>query len=413
MTFVRDSLDSCVKCTICETYCPVSNATTLFPGPKYAGPQAERYRTGPSVDDSLDYCSSCGICTQVCPQGVKVAEINSRARAELKKARGGVPLRDRLLAMTELTGRLGTPVAPLANRTLANRSIRGLIERVAGVHRLAPMPAFAGRTFQGWARRHRPPVPAPGKAVVYFHGCSANYFEPWLGEMAVAILEHNGFQVIIPPQSCCGLPLQSNGAFDAARTYVRRLVKALAPYAHRGYRIVATSTSCGLMLKREAHEILGEDGDDLRAVSRQMWDVCELLADLSNRGRLATDLRPLPQTVAYHAPCQQRGHQMGKPALDLLELIPDLRVIELDRECCGIAGTYGLKREKYQIAMDVGAGLFADIREARPDASACDSETCRWQIVHGSGYASVHPLELLYRAYGLGGDRPTLRPVER
>ena len=41
---MRDSLDHCVKCTICETYCPVAAATPLFPGPKYVGPQAERYR---------------------------------------------------------------------------------------------------------------------------------------------------------------------------------------------------------------------------------------------------------------------------------------------------------------------------------------------------------------------------------
>src|SRR6201989_2196933 len=84
---LRSSLDHCVKCTICETYCPVSNVTPLFPGPKYAGPQSERYRTtqGETVDASVDYCSGCGICTQVCPQGVHIAEINSRARARLKQ----------------------------------------------------------------------------------------------------------------------------------------------------------------------------------------------------------------------------------------------------------------------------------------------------------------------------------------
>ena len=49
---IRDSLDHCVKCTICETFCPVAAATPLFPGPKYVGPQAERYREpgGPSPD---------------------------------------------------------------------------------------------------------------------------------------------------------------------------------------------------------------------------------------------------------------------------------------------------------------------------------------------------------------------------
>ena len=43
---VRASLDHCVKCTICETFCPYARVTPLFPGPKYVGPQAERFRTG-------------------------------------------------------------------------------------------------------------------------------------------------------------------------------------------------------------------------------------------------------------------------------------------------------------------------------------------------------------------------------
>src|SRR5207237_6284841 len=41
---VRLTLDHCVKCNICTTFCPVSNVTTLFTGPKYVGPPAERFR---------------------------------------------------------------------------------------------------------------------------------------------------------------------------------------------------------------------------------------------------------------------------------------------------------------------------------------------------------------------------------
>jgi glycerol-3-phosphate dehydrogenase subunit C len=398
---VRASLDHCVKCTICETYCPVSNVTPLFPGPKFVGPQADRFRDGSrSPDHSLDYCSGCGICTQVCPQGVKIAEINARARAELK-AEHGLPLRDRLIARPSLLGSLGQRVAPLANRALRSPMLRRVVERSLGIHRNAPLPAFASRSFQSWAKR-RVPLAAE-RSVVYFHGCSTNFYEPQLGQKAVSVLEHNGYRVLVPRQGCCGLPLQSNGAFEDARRYVRALVAQLAPLARAGHTIVATSTSCGLMLKREAHEILGVDDDDLHVVASQTYDICEFLLVLWDRGELRTDLRPVPSTIAYHAPCQLRGHGVGKPALDLMALIPQLDVVELDRECCGIAGTYGIKQEKYDIAMDVGAPLFADVRSTGPDAVACDSETCRWQIAHGSGTRAVHPIELLHAAYGLGG----------
>jgi glycerol-3-phosphate dehydrogenase subunit C len=400
---VRGSLDHCVKCTICESFCPVSQVTPLFPGPKYVGPQAERYRgAGPSSDASVDYCSGCGICTTVCPHDVKIAEINSQARAKMWQKRG-VPLRNQLIARPSVLGRLGTPVAPLANWALHNRAVRTLVQSLLGIHRDAPMPRFAGRTFQKWSRGHVGTAGAP--AVVYFHGCGTNYYEPLVGEMVVAVLEHNGFRVIVPPQDCCGLPLQSNGNFPAARGYVRRLVAHLAPYARQGLPIVANSTSCGLMLKREAREILDVEDQDMVAVSESTYDLCEFLLSLHDRAALRTDFKPLPLTVPYHAPCQQRGHGIGKPALDLLALVPDLQVIELDADCCGIAGTYGLKKEKYDISMAVGQRLFTDIAASGADVAACDSETCRWQISHGTDVTAVHPVELLYRAYGLDQNR--------
>ena len=67
------------------------------------------------------------------------------------------------------------------------------------------------------------------------------------------------------------------------------------------------------------------------------------------------------ETIAYHAPCQQQGHGIGKPALELFALIPGLEVRETDARCCGIAGTYGLKAEKYAIAQEVGQPLFEEI----------------------------------------------------
>jgi glycerol-3-phosphate dehydrogenase subunit C len=330
---------------------------------------------------------------------VKIAEINSRARARLWEEQG-IPLRNQLIARPSVLGRLGTPVAPLANWTLRNRPLRWVGERVLGVHRHAPLPRFAGRTFQRWAKRHV--SPAAERTVVYFHACGTNYYEPAVGRMTVEVLEHNGFHVVVPPQDCCGLPLQSNGNFPAARAYVRRLAARLAPYARDGCAIVTNSTSCGLMLKREAQEILDLEDEDVRVVSEAMFDLCEFLLLLHEHGELRTEFLPLPLTVPYHAPCQQQSHGIDKPALDLFSLIPQLEAIELDADCCGVAGTYGLKKEKYEISMAVGERLFDQVREAEPDVAACDSETCRWQIEHGSGVHAVHPVELLHRAYGLG-----------
>jgi glycerol-3-phosphate dehydrogenase subunit C len=399
---LRGSLDHCVKCTICETACPVSNVTPLFGGPKYTGPQAERYRVAdePSVETSVDYCSGCGICTQVCPQGVKIAEINAQARNKLKRQKG-VPLRDRIITRPTWLGRAGTPAAKLANLTIDARPLRILGEKLLKVHRDAPAPEFAGRRFSRWARKHE--SPRTGRKVVYFHGCGTEYYEPEEGEKLVAILEHNGFEVEVPKQDCCGLPLQSSGLFDDARKVVLRLARNLAQHVHdEDTIIVGNATSCTLMLKREAREILDlEDDPDLKLVSERTYDICELLLELHDRGELKTDFQAVQDTIAYHAPCQQQGHSIGKPALELLALIPGLQVTEMNARCCGIAGTYGLKAEKYDIAMAVGADLFEQVRASGAATVACDSETCRWQIAKATERPAVHPIDLLHRAYGL------------
>lgn len=402
------SLDYCIKCNICTSACPVSAVTDLFPGPKYEGPQAQRFRqVGQlSPDASVDYCSGCRVCNMVCPTGVRIAELNARARAKIVADRG-LPLRNRLLGRSELLGRLGTPLAPLANWTLGNYALRFLIEKALGVHRRAPLPPFAGRTFRAWFRR-RGRRPAARK-VVYFHGCSTNYYEPRVGEAAVAVLEHNGFEVILAEQRCCGLPMLSNGDFQSARRLHEANLRTLLPYVRRGYAVVGTSTSCTLTLKEEAPELLGLHSDDARLLAANTYDIFEFLRDLHDRGELRTDFRPLDRALPYHPPCQLRAHRIGRPVLDVLGLAPGLRLVESQSDCCGIAGTYGLKKEKYGIAMAVGRPLFAFVRdtvaEATPAGQAplalCDSETCRWQITHGTGVATRHPIEILRDAYRL------------
>ena len=122
--------------------------TPLFPGPKYAGPQAERFRIDddPSPDASLDYCSGCGICTQVCPQGVKVAEINTQRAAKLKENQG-VGLRDRILARPTLAGRARhrwrrSPTGPCETGRFGRRSRR----RSVSIARRRCRPSWAGRS---------------------------------------------------------------------------------------------------------------------------------------------------------------------------------------------------------------------------------------------------------------------------
>jgi len=337
-----------------------------------------------------------------CPNGVKIAEMNARARHDIV-AQGNVPLiqrlRNNLIARTELLGNLAQPFAPISNLLLKSPVLRGITELTLGIAKDAYFPPFTRQRFSHWWRTHR--TRHSSKKVVFFHGCATEYYEPHVGRAAIYILESNGFEVIIPEQNCCGLPLLSNGEFDAAQRYHENNVRSLVEYARLGIPIVGTSTSCTLTLKEEAPELLDMHDEDSRLVAESTYDFHEFLFQLWAQEQSKTDeMQPIPLRLAYHQPCQYRAHRIGSPALEIMNLIPELEIIEGHADCCGIAGTYGFKKEKFDISQAVGKPLFDFVLDVGGPVAVCDSETCRWQITHGTGLPSIHPVELLAMAYG-------------
>jgi glycerol-3-phosphate dehydrogenase subunit C len=401
---VELSLDQCIKCNICVTACPVAAVTDQFPGPKYEAPQGGRFRMlgQPTPDQSIDYCSGCRACNLACPTGVKIAEMNARVRntlVEQGKFSTRQRFRNNLIARTELLGNLAQPVAPLSNRLLANQLARKVVEKSLEIAAEAYFPPFTKERFSRWWRKHRTASSIVSeKKVAFFHGCSTEYYEPHVGRAAIYVLETLGFEVIVPKQNCCGLPLLSNGEFGAARKFHERNVRSLVDYARQGIPIVGPSTSCTLTLKEEAPELLDMHSQDSQLVAANTYDLNEFF--LLQPSLISQQFSSIPLTLPYHQPCQYKGHRIGNPAAEVMALIPDLTIIQSQVDCCGIAGTYGFKKEKYGISQSVGEPLFEFVKSVNAPLAVCDSETCRWQITHGTGLPAIHPVELVAAALG-------------
>lgn len=399
------SADLCLKCNLCTAACPVSAVTDLFPGPKAVGPQFQRFRHPrlPPPDHSVAWCSGCGVCSRVCPHGVPVTETNIQAKARVMSQTGLRP-RDWLLARPALLADLSGPIAPIANSVLALPLARRVIEKVVRLSAGAPLPPFRRKTLRSLRRSHRadaPPRGGRGRIVAYFHGCSTDRYEWEVGAAAIAVLERLGAKVVLPPQSCCGLPLQSNGFLGAARRYARRNARSLRPFLEAGMPLVATSTSCSLALKHEHRAVLELEGEEFDLLGQGTWDLFELLQAEFLPALDGQRFVPVPRTALYHPPCQLRAHGIGTPALPILRRIPDLRLTVSEAECCGVAGTYGLKAERFSVARDVGDPLFRQIARLGPDLVVTDSETCRWWTAGLAGVPAVHPVMVLAAGLGL------------
>ena len=401
MTIARDqaavlrSMDQCTKCGICHAHCPVAAVTGEFPGPKYCGPQAQRFRViGSAPEISPMLCSGCGVCTSVCPNNVAITDIITLAKADMVSKGAEVGLGQRLLNRPELIGRLGGIFPGLANVLLGNRVIRSMVERLLGIHRNAPLPRVCGRRFNRWFENHTQPE---GPIISYFTGCAIENYEPDVGIDMVRLLNCLGYKVDVQSGLCCSLPMLSSGETAPAQRRARALVDALYPSTVAGRKIISTSTSCSLTLRSKYAAYLDMTDEESSDVASAVVDACEFLLD-GHVDKLRESVKPLSMKVLYHGPCQLRGHQMGTPAVELLRLVPGIE-LELSRaDCCGIGGTYGYDKNKYDIAMSIGKTLVDQVRRFKPDVIVCDSETCRWNIEAQTSIESIHPVQLLMRA---------------
>ena len=202
-------------------------------------------------------------------------------------AERGVRLRDRLLIMTDVIGKLGSATASITNRLLENPRVRGILERVMGIHRDRRVLHFSGETFPRWFGRRTRTATAdpPVRKVALFSSCLVNFQVTDVGKATVQVLEKNGVQVVVPEQRCCGMPSFDIGDTQAIQQAARSNVASLYPLVVEGYDVVVPTASCSLMLKREYPELHRDE--QTKRVAERTFDVCEYLMAMKKTGHLA------------------------------------------------------------------------------------------------------------------------------
>ena len=385
----KNNPDVCIRCASCNAVCPVARVTPRFPGPKQAGPGAERFRSPnePSVEDWIDLCMGCHLCDMVCSSGVHISELNLMARAKYLDEKGR-PFRDWILTHPYLFGKLGALFSPIINPLLKSSGVRWIVDTVLGIDKRRQMPGYQSPTFRQWFQGHSP---AGDKRLAYFYGCYTNTNEPDVGKATVQVLEANGFKVTLPPQRCCGIPMLGNGDFNGARKMGLWNVPRLLRAVRSGLDIIFSSTSCGHMIKHEYHHLLNIPGAD--EVAQHTFDVFEFLRNLN--GTRTPDFKDFPLKAAYFAPCHLKSLGIGFPAFEILQGIPGLHLDYIEADCCGLGGTFGFKKEKYEISEEIGKDLAEAIHRLKPEAVLSDCEGCRLQIRHLTGLKALHPIQIL------------------
>lgn len=412
---LQEQVEACSGCGKCRSYCAIARTTleewaagrgkATLVREILAGHLEEGTLDQPEFKAVMDACINCKRCLTECPSGVDIPWLAMSGRTDFVQ-RHGEDRENRLLADTRALCETGSALAPLANLANSLLPFRWGMEQVSGVDRRRRLPPFRWNTLRKQLRGRT--MPSGDREVVYFLSCFGNFNEPEAEGLAVVeVLERNGFRVLIPDVRCCGIARISAGAVEKARHDIEDNVSILAPYAEKGVPIVFTEPSCALALKTEYPRILGTP--PATAVAAHCHDIHAFLLDLHRRGELNLDFRPIHRTLGYHNPCHARALGVAGEPLELLRLIPGLEVRALSDRCCGMGGTYGLKRKNFDLSMAMGSGLFEEIDAAGVDEVVTGCGACGMQILQGTGRRPAHPISLLASAYRKGAKATRAR----
>ena len=182
-----------------------------------------------------------------------------------------------------------------------------------------------------------------------------------------------------------------HGDLESAKALLLWNFEIAAELVRDGYLIVTTEPSAALMFRDEARHLIQDT--DLEAVADHTFEASEFLAVDRRDSSVNLPLAPIPITMAYHEPCHQRALDPKGSTADLLRQIPELRLVDVDLGCSGMAGTFGLRAENFDASLRAGAEMLRRVGRGDILSATTQCGACRMQIEQGAQKPTHHPVK--------------------
>ncbi len=398
-------VEKCHGCGTCRQYCPVFLATGDERATSRGKANLLRAAVSRNLDlaalfdkefkEIVDLCFNCGLCHVECPTKIKIPEI-SRIAKDIYSKKRGLDRATFLLNRSAILSRFSSAFASLSNMTLKSKMLRKLGEVLTGISSTLTFEGFSSHPLENDSEISAASMVK--NKVVYFYGCFANFNDPeGEGRGTIEVLRKNGFDVIMPPQVCCGIASLSNGDTHSVIPNAHFNVETLVAYIKRGFDLIYSAPSCGMAIIDEYPRLL--KSKDAEEVASHCYEIHEFLKSLKDKAKLNTDFGELSERIAYHNPCHLEARHMGKDVLEILKMIPGLEMISIEDSCCGMAGTFGMKAKYRELSQDIGKPLFDQIQDSGVPTVVTGCGTCNLQIRDVTKKKVVHPISLIARSY--------------
>ncbi len=347
--------------------------------------------TGQRMFDTYDLCLECKGCKAECPSNVDVAKLKMEFLHHYY-GRHGAPLGVRLMAHAATLNRIGSALAPLSNLAGRLPGAGWLAEKLLGIDRRRPLPAFRAPAF--WPlvpiagiARGRCQRPAPLGPIVLLDDCLTSYCEPAVNRAAVQRAGSGRLRSASGRHWAAAAARWPRKDFwPRPKRWPAQNIQRLLPWAERGVPIVGCEPSCVAMLIDDYLDLV--PGDDARLVARQTAMV-DCAPGRASRPQLnLAPLNPPDAKILVHGHCHQKALVGVAGTRGLLEQIPGAQVSVVDSGCCGMAGWFGY--EHYDLSMQIAERvLLPAVRRHPAGPIVAPGFSCRHQIAHGSGAAGA------------------------
>ncbi len=346
-----------------------------------------------NVKEALDLCLACKGCKGDCPVNVDMASYKAEFLSHYWEGRVR-PRSAYAFGLIDQWARLASLAPGFVNLFTQLPGLRTLAKKAAGMPLEREIPAFSPYTFKDWFLR-RGVRNAGGPKVILWPDTFNNYFLPETAQAAVEVMEHFGYQVIVPRQHvCCGRPLYDYGFLDRAESYLRKSLDILTPEMERGTPMVALEPSCCSVFRDELNNLM-PDSRRAHLVMENTFTFSEFLEK---------------KVKDYEAPQLKRkaivqGHCHHKAIMRLYDEDAVMKKMGLDYEtlnsgCCGMAGSFGYEADKYEVSIACGErALFPAVGKAAPSTLViADGFSCKEQIAQDTSRKALHLAEVMAMA---------------
>ena len=352
------------------------------------------------IKEVMDLCLSCKGCKSECPSNVDMAKLKAEFLQHYYDA-NGVPFRSRLIANFSTSAKLGSIAPGIYNFMMKQPFISKTIKKVIGFAPERSMPLLHSETLLHWDEKRQKKA-SDNKTVYLFCDEFTNFNDTPIGIKTILLLEHLGYQVIIPYHLDSGRAPMSKGLLKKAKTFANGNVQLLHPLVSAHKPLIGIEPSAILSFRDEYPDLVDENlREQSIELAKHVFMIDEFIANEIDKGNIKKEqFTTAFKEIKLHGHCQQKAVGALSNTVKVLSFPENFKVETIPSGCCGMAGSFGYEKEHYELSVQVSELVLMPFVRKQPESViiAAPGTSCRHQIKDGAKRKALHPVEVLYDA---------------